>query len=207
MASFGNRTPSKGTSIPATLSGNIHISICSTGLRYKIYHVEVVFSPLGEPWVSDDHVPPKTIATELEGFEGQATTCESTMPDIALEGLQEKYSIPDEYVLLRPGLDARACSPPPGCDSVYKKHLKFGIYFSPYRGFEVLESPSWPSPSSICKTSCGFYNYLSGTRHPHSLKDLTCVKHVRQVLEKITPSNCASLVWIETIWSYMIQSP
>lgn len=49
---------------------------------------------------------------EPEGLEGQDTTCRSTMTDIALAGFRDKYSIPDEYVLLCPGPDGRACSPP-----------------------------------------------------------------------------------------------
>lgn len=107
MASFGSQntgcTPSEGTSVPVTPSCNDHFSVYSTVLKYKLYPVEVVFLPLGESWVFDVHVLPKTMATvftELEGFEGQTTTYESTMTDIVLAGLWDKYSILDEYILL-----------------------------------------------------------------------------------------------------------
>lgn len=66
MASSGSRntgyTPSEGTSISATPSCNVHVFGCSTGMKYKLYLVEVVFPPLGESWVSYDNVPPKIIA-------------------------------------------------------------------------------------------------------------------------------------------------
>lgn len=104
-----SRTPSEGTSLPYTPLGNVYISTCSSGLRYRLYLVEVVFPLLDGLWVSDEHIPLKTIMVvftkrvELEGFEGQPTTCGRTMTDIVLAGLQEKHSIPDEYVLLCPG--------------------------------------------------------------------------------------------------------
>lgn len=74
--SQNSRTPPKRTSVPATPSGNVHIFVCSTSLKYKFYPVEVVFPPLSELWVSNDHVPPKLIAAifgkraELVRFEG-----------------------------------------------------------------------------------------------------------------------------------------
>lgn len=69
---------------------------------------------------------------ELEGCEGQTTTCGNRIANIDLAGLQEKYLILDEYVLLRLDLDARACSPPPGYYSVYEEHLKSKICFPPH---------------------------------------------------------------------------
>lgn len=47
MASSGSqnsgRTPSEGTSIPATPSGNVNISSSSTSFKYKLYPIEVIF--------------------------------------------------------------------------------------------------------------------------------------------------------------------
>ncbi|KAI5662974.1 hypothetical protein M9H77_22297 [Catharanthus roseus] len=96
--------PSEVTSILTTPSGNVHVFVFSTGLKYKLYPVKVLFPPLDKSCVSDAHVSPKKIAVvfgkwaKLEGFEGQATSCGSTMTD--------EYSIPVEYVLLRPSLNA-----------------------------------------------------------------------------------------------------
>ncbi|KAI5654085.1 hypothetical protein M9H77_31272 [Catharanthus roseus] len=94
------------------------------------YYFSCFSSPL-QAIVSDDHIPPKTIVVvfgkraELEWFEGQATTCGSTTTDIALAGLREKYLIPDEYVLLRPALDAP--SVPTNCDLFRKYHgVRYG---------------------------------------------------------------------------------
>lgn len=53
-------------------------------------------------------------------FEGQATNCSSTFTDVALVGIHEKYSITDEYILLRPGPAARASSPPHRCYTIYE---------------------------------------------------------------------------------------
>lgn len=79
MASFGSRnsrcTLSGGTSISATPSSNVHVYACSSGLRYKLYPVEVLFPSPEELWVFDDHLPPKMIAAifnkriETEEFE------------------------------------------------------------------------------------------------------------------------------------------
>lgn len=65
MTFFGSqntgRTPFERTFASITPSSNVHVSACSTGLRYKLYLVEVVFPPPKEPWVSNNHIPPKTI--------------------------------------------------------------------------------------------------------------------------------------------------
>lgn len=109
MASFGSqnfgRTPSGETLISANPSSNVHVSACSSSLKYKLYPIEVIFSSPEEPWVSDDHVPCRRIDTmfskcvETKQFEGQATTCRSSMTDIALRDLQNKHLILDKYIL------------------------------------------------------------------------------------------------------------
>ncbi|KAI5657140.1 hypothetical protein M9H77_25933 [Catharanthus roseus] len=78
------------------------------------------------------------------------------MTDIALAGLQDKYSILDECVLLRPGPDARPCSPPPWC---YCKRVYF-LFGRSYFGFrngwraESLDSDSFPCTSLQSKRKC-----------------------------------------------------
>lgn len=67
----------EGTEVPATPTGNVHVSTCSSDLKYRLYPVEVVFPPLDEPWVSDCHLLPKVIdvvfgkGANFEIFEGQ----------------------------------------------------------------------------------------------------------------------------------------
>lgn len=71
-----SHTTYEGTSIPATPSGNVIISTCSTGLKYNLYPVEVIFPSLKEPWVCNEHDPSRMITAifskrvELEEFEG-----------------------------------------------------------------------------------------------------------------------------------------
>lgn len=63
MASSDSRNSdhAEGTTVPSTLSGNIQVSACSSGLRYRLYPVEVIFPSLDSPWVYDGHLPPKMI--------------------------------------------------------------------------------------------------------------------------------------------------
>lgn len=55
-------TPFRRIMIPATPSGNVHVSAYSFGLRYKLYPIKVTFPSFEDLWGSDDHLPPKTIA-------------------------------------------------------------------------------------------------------------------------------------------------
>lgn len=63
MASSGSLntgcTLSEGASVSTTPSGNVHVSIWSTGLKCTLFPVEVIFPPLGEPWFLMKYVPPK----------------------------------------------------------------------------------------------------------------------------------------------------
>lgn len=72
----------------------------------------------------------KQAASEV--FEGKATICSSTVTNISLAVIHEKYSIPDEYALLYPGTGARTSSLPPKCYSIYEEHLKSKVCFPPH---------------------------------------------------------------------------
>ncbi|KAI5682930.1 hypothetical protein M9H77_04158 [Catharanthus roseus] len=111
----------EGTEVPATPTGNVHVSTCSSDLKYRLYPVEVVFPPLDEPWVSDCHLLPKVIDVVF------VTSYSSMVTDVSLASVYEKYLIPDEYVLLHPSPRVRVASPPPGCYFVYEEHLKLGL--------------------------------------------------------------------------------
>ncbi|KAI5672181.1 hypothetical protein M9H77_12545 [Catharanthus roseus] len=126
MASSRNRNTSRaeGAEVPATPLGNVHVSACSSSLKYRLYPIEIIFPPFDEPWISEGYLPPKEIAA---GF-GQATNYSITITDISLTGVREKYLITDEHVLLCPGPGERASSAPLGCYSIYEEHLKSGYY-------------------------------------------------------------------------------
>lgn len=57
----------------------------------------------------------------------------STVTDVSLAALRDKYKISDEFELLQPCSEDRVCFPPSKYYSVYEEHLKSGITFPPHR--------------------------------------------------------------------------